>query len=227
MKYSVLSKHVKILLLVLCISVITLPSVTSAQGADTTVLKAEITKLKSKVDSLTTAVAVASEKNKTLQEQKDALGKGCVTCEAPTWQQKIFALTPVILFLFVFFFIVGWARRQGFSIASALSAEEPITIKEEQKDAAGNPTGNIMEITYKDANGNPVFVKSTSRFIALFSGLAGIIIALSLVSSYTYYTIRGITIPDYKNLFEIILGLGIGVVPYAFNKFTESKPATQ
>jgi hypothetical protein len=32
--------------------------------------------------------------------------------------------------------------------------------------------------------------------------------------------VKGIPLPCFKNLFEIIIGLGLGIIPYGFNKIT-------
>ena len=70
---------------------------------------------------------------------------------------------------------------------------------------------------------------SSSRFIALVTSLLTLIIAVCLCSFFIYFYIATGTPPDISKFSSVLLALGIGVVPYAFNKVAaaiSNKPAT-
>lgn len=82
---------------------------------------------------------------------------------------------------------------------------------------------STVTVSQTDAQNNPVLPKSSSRFIALFTGMVAIIMSLCLLSYYVYFAIRGTNAPSFDKIFDAVLALGIGVIPYAVNKFTQSK----
>lgn len=59
---------------------------------------------------------------------------------------------------------------------------------------------------------------SSSRFIALVTSLLTLIIAVCLCSFFIYFYIATGTPPDISKFSSVLLALGIGVLPYAFNK---------
>lgn len=70
---------------------------------------------------------------------------------------------------------------------------------------------------------------SSSRFIALITSLLTLIIALCLCSFFIYFYIATGNAPDISKFSSVLLALGIGVVPYAFNKVATAitnKPTT-
>ena len=130
--------------------------------------------------------------------------------------QKVFVVMPVILFLILFFTLLVWLNRGGFSLASALQGDVPIKVEQPNTaitDAARAATlavtpaamavagaANVplqinmpsnmpstVTVSQTDQNNNPVLPQSSSRFIALFTGFAAIIIAICLVSYYVYF----------------------------------------
>ncbi|MCY1719136.1 hypothetical protein OU798_02200 [Prolixibacteraceae bacterium Z1-6] len=63
--------------------------------------------------------------------------------------------------------------------------------------------------------------RSSSRLIMLMSGITAIIIAACLVSYYIYmdvYSVKSVSGLNLNELANIILALGIGIIPYAVNK---------
>lgn len=161
---------------------------------------------------------------------------GCDTC-APrplTTVQKFYILLPVIVFLLVFFFLISWLKRDKFKLSDAIQGDVPIKVEERNPVVTAallkgeNPPVNepqTISVTQTDKDGNVVHAKSSSRFIALFSGMAAIVLAVCLMSYYVYFAITGIRQPDFDKLIDAVLALGIGVIPYAVNKFTQpAKP---
>lgn len=158
--------------------------------------------------------------------------------ELSTWQ-KLYVMMPVVLFLVIFFILMGWLKRDGFKLGDALLGDIPVLVKvpnpakptvvaEDNKGGAATATASPSPATVSISQTDPeteepVLPKSSSRFIALFTGMAAIVIAISLLSYYVYFAIRGSSAPSFDKMFDAVLALGIGVVPYAVNKFMQSK----
>jgi hypothetical protein len=68
------------------------------------------------------------------------------------------------------------------------------------------------------------YARSASRMALFFSSFLSLILALSFSTVFLYGYLSGRqTMPDYSTLVNVLLALGIGVVPYAVNQF--NKPA--
>jgi hypothetical protein len=66
---------------------------------------------------------------------------------------------------------------------------------------------------------NPPQGQSVSRFIAFVTGLVALAIGVSLCTFFMYcYFVNPNKTVDLSNLTNVIWGLGIGVIPYGFNK---------
>ncbi len=70
----------------------------------------------------------------------------------------------------------------------------------------------------KQVDGKTEHVESSSRLIAFLSGIVALTISLTItmVSMHKYLSTG--TLPDFQNLVNALLALGIGVVPYSINK---------
>lgn len=125
---------------------------------------------------------------------------------------------PVILFIVVLFVVWWTTRRSGYRFTQALYENDPEEI------VVPAPTDTDPNATLKktvlDANGQPVYQPSTSRLIALLSALTTLIIVVCFISYYAYCMIRCKELPDFEELFNVVLALGLGVVPYSVNKVT-------
>jgi hypothetical protein len=145
--------------------------------------------------------------------KKPATGTGgehkttCSTCEIEImgW---IMVFSPIILLLLAFIYVSQKMKKDGYSIASALSA------------------GQIDEtvVTGKDADGKDVSktvkqnLGSASRTIAFFTGLAAIIIATCLTTFQGYNIVTGNNVAmNFDGLWKVLGALGIGVIPYGIN----------
>lgn len=62
------------------------------------------------------------------------------------------------------------------------------------------------------------FRASISRYIAFFSGILTIIVAVCTASFFIYYYMHTGCPPDLSTLSTVLIALGIGVAPYAVNK---------
>lgn len=135
-----------------------------------------------------------------------------------TNSKKGLVLLPVLLFLLCLFITFLFAKKSGVDFKHAFYSEKPED-KIMQTDPINNPSQTIT-ITVLDANGLPVFRPSVSRIIVFLSGLTTLGVVVCFVSYNAYCMVKGIPLPCFKNLFEIIIGLGLGIIPYGFNKIT-------
>jgi hypothetical protein len=154
-----------------------------------------------------------------IDTSKALAGEVCKTCCATAklgFKQWLLVFLPVIFTLLLGFYFIRWIRKDGFKLADALSATQATTatVVERRTDPA-NPVQPVVETT-TTAGQEPV--RSTSRFVAFVTGIAAIIIAVSLVTYYAYFAIAGCPAPpNYEDLWKILAGLGIGVIPYGVN----------
>ncbi len=159
--------------------------------------------------------------NKALSDslKKVTTGEVCKTCCAKAelgWRQWLLVFLPVLFTLLLGIYFIRWIKKDGFKLADALSATQGSTntVTERRTDAA-NPAQPAVETTTTTGQ-EPV--RSTSRFIAFITGVAAIIIAVCLVTYYAYFAIAGCPAPpNYEDLWKILAGLGIGVIPYGVN----------
>jgi len=176
-------------------------------------------------DSLT----VVKLKNKIDSIQK--ISKGCLGCFADTTRKSGYLFKengkfiysartfnfghwtliflPLVLYGFILFYVLAQLQRSKFSLADALSENFTITVSVPNPVTAAGAAPTIP---------SDVQPRSISRLIAFLSGLAALSIGVCATSYYFYIYLKTGTSPNLDNLFNILLGLGIGVVPYAFNR---------
>ena len=137
--------------------------------------------------------------------------------------QKVLILLPVFLFFLCLLITFFFQKKNGFDFRKSFYSEEPeqITI---QTDPNNNP-GNVVTITLM-ANGLPVYKLSVSRIIAFLSSLTTLSVIVCFISYYAYCMLKVQDLPEFKNLFEVIVGLGLGIVPYGFNKLSSTAKTT-
>jgi hypothetical protein len=138
-------------------------------------------------------------------------------------QQKGIIMLPVALFLICLFITFLFARKKDFNFRKSFYSDDPqqITI---QTDPLNNPKDTIS-ITLL-VNGLPVYRPSVSRIIAFISSLTTLAVIVCFISYYGYCMLKHQALPVFENLFEIIFGLGLGILPYGFNRITETNKAT-
>lgn len=112
------------------------------------------------------------------------------------------------MFLGLFAYIARRLRIEGFKFFDALSTCDPVKAKD-----PNDPNKETFE-----------YRNSSSRLIAFMSGLAAIVISITLMSFYFYDILIGTTVGKeyFDGIWKIIAGLGIGVLPYGFNMFSTS-----
>jgi len=191
----------------------------------------EITDLKIKQDTILKNLADLNQHFKSLTDSKNVKNE-------ISYFEKLLSFSPQFIFLIIFLFVWYRLKKGNFNLSDALTSDTPISITKVNivEGIPGTPatatTPAIPAIapvissyseTFMDnaIDGKPVFTKSSSRFMAVFSAFTAIVISLSIISFNIYFYFRGSQMPDFKNSLEVLLGLGIGIIPYGISKFTE------
>jgi hypothetical protein len=150
------------------------------------------------------------------EEKKEAPEKALST------QQKFIIMLPVALFFMCLFITFLFARKYDFNFRKSFYSDDAqqITI---QTDPINNPKDTVS-ITLL-VNGLPLYRPSVSRIIAFISSLTTLAVIVCFISYYGYCMLKHQDLPVFENLFEIIFGLGLGIIPYGFNRITETSKA--
>ncbi len=177
--------------------------------SDSTILPDSITKLPARTTLVEKKVDTIQKKVSTpVNEPCNAGCKG--EMDVMKW---IMVLIPLILFLAIGTILTHLILKNHFELSEALST----TTVTETKAVSGTKSLDGAETpAYTSSTTKPV--GSTSRLIAFFTGLTAIIIAICLLSYYAYFTIAECNgNPKFDQMWTILLGLGIGVIPYGVN----------
>lgn len=163
-----------------------------------------IKKLSAEVDSLTTKKPVE-----------------CTDCTKATLKpaQHFLVFTPLVLLLLVAIIFIIWIRNSNFTLEDALSVAPTATQFEEaaKARAAAAQAANAAGVA-PPAVPDPKPQGSVSRLLAFITGVVAIIIAVCLVSYNAYAMFAGCGgEKQFEALWKILLGLGIGVIPYGIN----------
>lgn len=140
----------------------------------------------------------------------------------------ILVFAPVIIF-FIIFFSIGIVKDFEISKALAENEQSKRTILNTQysieniqalKDnvnvqALLPPTIEVSDPQPPDA---PVFRASISRYIAFITSMVTITLAVCISCFYIYQYMYTSCPPDLSALTPVLIALGIGIMPYAFNK---------
>ena len=165
--------------------------------------------------------AVAKQKADTIITVKDC--KSCCATQELGWKQWLLVFLPVLLMLILGYYFMKWIQRDGFKLSDALSTAAIVQMRKVTVPDPQNPGATIEK---EEPVTEPV--PSASRVIAFITGVAAVIVAICLITYYAYFAIAGCPIPDYEQLWKILAGLGIGVIPYGinvWNKNTKEEPA--
>ena len=146
-----------------------------------------------------TDAAITDVKN--MSEQAGTAAEKTKCCE---WFRVLVSMLPA--FLFLMFLLVVKANLKGnkWSLGDALS----------ESDLAKNPDGSVL----KDKDGNPVFIRSSSRLIA-FIGFFGIIVWIVGLSIPTLYQFACTgKVPNLSGVSTFLLAQAGIFAPYIANK---------
>jgi len=139
----------------------------------------------------------------------------------------LLVFSPMLIFL-----VISISLRnilKGFGLRAALQDNEqskktilnPEYTSENLQALVTNPAMTaLLTPTIEISDG--VYPKSSSRYIALITSTVTWAISLCLTSYFIYAYIKTGKAPELNKLTDIVLTLGIGVVPYVFNKVSEA-----
>lgn len=162
---------------------------------------------------------------KKLSAEVDSLSKikpvVCTDCTKATLKpaQNFLVFTPLVLLLLVAIIFIIWIRNSNFTLEDALSVAPTVTQFEEaaKARAAAAQAANAAGVAPPSIP-DPKPQGSVSRLLAFITGVVAIIIAVCLVSYNAYAMFAGCGgEKQFDALWKVLLGLGIGVIPYGIN----------
>ncbi|HEX8333179.1 MAG TPA: hypothetical protein VF622_11175 [Segetibacter sp.] len=221
----------KILLVILALPLFSMGKSTDTTRLDSLSYKA----LTTKIDSVGKKILIAV----------DSLNKAklsttlCIPCgdEKPSGWGIVLTFLPAILFLIILTILL-FRGLSGFDLKGAMSESDypTVIVQNDQYNpenlkalASRENLEEILPPTIKKSNipGNnntqgPAPHASISRYIAFLTTILTLVVALCISCFYIYHYLRTGCPPDISGITTILLALGIGVVPYAFNKVSSA-----
>ncbi|MBL1220613.1 hypothetical protein JET18_07170 [Chryseobacterium sp. L7] len=169
----------------------------------------------------------------------DLFGQGTSGTPAPTPTiplnpitdvEKWLAISPILLFLLIVCTVFLKLKKDKVSLKDLLLDKDANVQMEAEKTEqvkafAAAPAANqqlLMQtatMTSNDPNAEKPNT-SVSRFLAFISGLVSVGLACVLAAFAMWNYFDNNVFPELNNLVGVLLSLGIGVVPYAFNKIS-------
>lgn len=154
--------------------------------------------------------------------------------------QDIISFLPVTFFVFIVSMIFIKLRKDGVKLSEILIDKETV-LEKRKTDAAiaashaqvaaaaaaaisANPNTGVPAETFtppaaaasNQTTDNPE--QSTSRLIVFICGITSIALACCITTYYFYKSFTGGGDVSISNLSNVLYGLGLGVLPYGFNK---------
>lgn len=140
--------------------------------------------------------------------------------------QDIITFLPVAFFLFLLLTVFIKLKKDGIKLSDILidkeTAQERIKSNTTVAVAAVNAGQPAPAPVPQAAPGQPndpnAPGQSTSRLIAFICGITSIALACCITTYYFYQSFTGDGKVELGNLTNVLYGLGLGVLPYGFNK---------
>lgn len=151
--------------------------------------------------------------------------------------EKWLAMTPILFFVFILLLVFIKLRKDKVSFKDLLLDKDAEIAIETQKTSQISTLVSSMQSTSEllpdtkmkinkmaedilnPAGGNEVKNNSSiSRFLAFISGIVSVGLASTITSFYMWNFFDGGKPLNLNDLLTVLLSLGIGVIPYAFNK---------
>nr|WP_294860375.1 hypothetical protein [uncultured Fluviicola sp.] len=140
--------------------------------------------------------------------------------------EDIITFLPVTFFLLITSTIFIKLRKDKVKLSDILIDKEAVQEKRKTEASvaiaavnAGQPAASVPATqTDNQTTANQEQSQSTSRLIAFICGITSIALACCITSYYFYKSFTGTEKVDLGNLSNVLFGLGLGVVPYGFNK---------
>ncbi|WP_338870798.1 hypothetical protein WBJ53_23700 [Spirosoma sp. SC4-14] len=184
--------------------------------------------------ALNRSVVALSTRTDTLNQKIDKAQPSatCRFCQSElSAGERWLVSMPLLLFVVASFYVLSRLRQEGYKLSDALKENYTVDVKntpeaataklETQKNlmAEGANAAEAEAVTQTTTEVRP---QSTSRLIAFFAGMAAIIVSVSAITFFFYVYLRTGEQPEFESLWNVVLGLGVGVVPYAFNRISDA-----
>jgi hypothetical protein len=195
--------------------------------------------------------AIAGQTKEIKEGLATAAVKGSVALLKPnTMVADFITFFPVILFIIILFTVMIKLKRDNVKLSDFLiDKDTQVAIKKEQasieiaKANANIATANAIRANapvYAAANVAPPEIpaapigndndgqatspkeQSTSRLLAFISGITSVALAACIATFYFYRSFLGESNVSIGNLANVLYGLGLGVIPYGFNKIANA-----
>jgi hypothetical protein len=208
-----------------------------AGNGDTVLLnKAQFDSINKKVVHIDSNVKKLADSASAKAKQSDTK---CTTCRdtPPKDLDWLLIFLPAIIFLALFIFLFSTGLKD-FNLKEAMSESEyPKVIIENSEYTPANlaalkdvanleeilpPTIEISDRPQVAPGAPPASPPpphaSISRYIAFITSMLSLVVALCISCFFIYSYIRTGCAPDISGISTILIALGMGVLPYAFNK---------
>ena len=194
------------------------------QGQSIATLSKNVSTIKTDLDTVKTHVNAQKEND-------TKTNKACGICKiSPIEWLLIFS--PIWIFVIALFMIRR--KLKDYNLKNALAESElpkkiipnPEYTSEKINTLAANDTiagilPTLLPPTIEVTEGTE-YPKSSSRYIAFITSALTWIIILCLTCFFIYQYMKTGEAPKFDGISSILLALGIGVVPYAFNKISKA-----
>lgn len=185
-----------------------------------------------KADSLKTDSLHKADSIKRFISLQDSIHKkncGCCVLHHkanPNFGEWLLIFVPLLIFLIIFFAI---GRPKDFAFKDALTENEQTKQTKDNPQYTGVNLEKLKNVpnlsillppTVEVTSDSATYRPSISRYIAFITSILTLIVALGMGSFFIYHYISTGCPPDLSALSTILIALGIGVAPYAFNKIS-------
>jgi len=154
----------------------------------------------------------------------------------------IIIFLPTLIFFMIFIIVFNKLKKDGVTLKELLLDKDmqvAIKVEETKQKESFNATAasllakgipfettragllDVDATTPTDPPTSPKGQQSVSRLLAFISGLVSVGLASCITSFYILRLSKGQTV-DFTGLVNVLLVLGMGVVPYAFNKISNA-----
>lgn len=150
--------------------------------------------------------------------------------------EEFIAFIPVILYFLILILVFWKLRKDKVTLKELLLDKDIIMEVEGQKARQAQETAKTVakldsltaeayvnqlktDTNTSEEEENPRQTRSISRLLAFISGLISVGLACTITTFYMWsYFNKNMPKPELNDLLTILLSLGVGVIPYAFNK---------
>jgi hypothetical protein len=139
---------------------------------------------------------------------------------------------PLLLFIVASIYVLARLRQEGYRISDALKENYTVDVAKTseaftaqldvQKELQMEGIESARLTAAADTPVSQIRPQSTSRLIAFLSGMTAIVVSICAVTFFFYVYLRTGQEPKFDNLWNVLLALGVGVIPYAFSRISDA-----